>query len=306
MIDIRNVDLNLLYVLQILLEERNVSRAAGRLNLTQPTVSGMLARLRETFNDPLFVRSSHGLRPTPQGIALSGDLEKIIRDIEALVQGAPFDPRSSTVRFRLSSNDYMQYVFLSPAIRALQLEAPDMQFALMRPEIAGLHDRLVSGDIDLAVTIPEFSDAKLQKQVIYRERYVAVLRKNHPALARKLTLARFLALDHGMVSPADGHFHGPTDLVLAQMNKRRRVTVSTSSFFTLIESVSNSDTVALLPKRLADKFADRLDQRPPPLPVPGFDVILVWHQRSDKDPVRHWLVKRLSEFARAMSGDEGQ
>ncbi|MEQ9463839.1 MAG: LysR family transcriptional regulator [Haliea sp.] len=300
MIDIRSVDLNLLYVLQVLLEERSVSRTAVRLHLTQPTVSGMLARLRSTFNDPLFVRSSHGLRPTRQAIALGGDLEKIIRDIEALMQPAGFDPRLSTVRFRLSTNDYMQYVFLSPAIRALQSEAPDMQFALMRPEVTGLYDKLVSGDIDLAVTIPEFSDVKLREQLVYSERYVAVVRKNHPALGRKLTLARFLELDHCMVSPADGQFHGPTDLALAQMNKRRRVTVSTSSFFTLIELVSNSDHIAMLPKRLADKFADRLEQMLPPVPVPGFDVILAWHQRSDKDPVRRWLVERLSGFAGSM------
>ncbi len=297
MIDIRSVDLNLLYVLHVLLDERSVSRAAVRLHLTQPTVSGMLARLRTTFDDPLFVRSSYGLRPTRQAIVLGEDLNKIIRDIEALMQAAPFDPKLSTVKFRLSTNDYMQYVFLTPAISALQLEAPGMQFALMRPEFTGLYDKLASGELDLAVTIPDFSDVKLREQLIYREQYVAVVRKNHPALAKKLTLTRFLALDHGIVSPTDGQFHGPTDLVLAQMNKRRRVTFSTSSFFTLIELVSSSDHIAMLPKRLADKFADRLAQIRPPIPVPGFDVILTWHQRSDKDPVRRWLVERLCEFA---------
>lgn len=266
------------------------------MHLTQPTVSGMLARLREAFNDPLFIRTSHGLEPTTQALALRSDLERILQDIEMLIQAAPFDPATSTARINLSTNDYMQYVFLAPAVRMLKTVAPNMQFALVQPEIGTLYDKLVNGDIDLAITIPEFSDVKLREQPLYEERYVAVVRKGHQFADKNLTLKRFVELDHGIVSPTDGQFIGPTDIALSKMGKQRQVSVSTSSFFTLIEMVASSDLIALLPYRLAAKFTDRLILKTPPLEVPGFDVILAWHQRSDSDPVRAWLTKMLMQF----------
>lgn len=302
MADIRNVDLNLLYVLQVLLQECSVSKAATRLHLTQPTVSGMLARLRSVFNDPLFVRTSHGLNPTSQALGLKEPLNRILGDIDFLIQSAPFDPATNTKTFALSTNDYMQYVFLAPAIRALQKAAPNMRFAVLPAEISSLHEKLVQGDIDLAVTIPEFSNPRLREQIIYRENYVAVVRKGHPLGRKRLTEKRFLDMEHVIVSPTRGQFTGPTDVALAESGKRRNVTVSVSSFFALIELVTLGDYIALLPQRLAEKFIDRLQLFKPPVDVPGFDVILAWHPITDSDPVRRWLVDSLTAFAQENMG----
>lgn len=302
MVDIRNLDLNLLYVLHVLLQESNVSKAALRLHLTQPTVSGMLARLRTIFEDPLFVRTSHGLHPTSQALSLKEPLSRILGDIDMLIQTAPFNPATNTATFALSTNDYMQYVFLAPAINALQNAAPNMRFAILPAEISSLYEKLVQGDIDLAVTIPEFSSTKLREQVVYSESYVAVFRKGHPLANKPLTLKRFLEMEHVIVSPTGGQFIGPTDIALAELDKRRKVTVSVSSFFALIELVTLGDYTALLPLRLARKFQDRLHLIRPPLDVPGFDVILAWHPRTDSDPVRRWLVDSLTAFARENMG----
>jgi DNA-binding transcriptional LysR family regulator len=291
------VDLNLLYVLHILLQEQNVSRAATRLNLTQPTVSGMLARLRDTFNDPLFIRVSHGLEPTTQALGLQSDLAKILQDIELLIQRSPFDPSTSTATIRLSTNDYMQYVFLVPALRKLKQAAPFMKFAIVQPEIGTLHNKLLDGDIDLAITIPEFTDARLREQLLYPDQYVAVLRMGHPLGEGQLTLEKFIEMDHGIVSPTDADFFGPTDKALARLGKSRRVTVSTSSFFSLIQIIATSDQVALLPRRLAEQFTDRLQLIDPPIAVEGFQAILSWHQRTDLDPVRLWVAQELTAFA---------
>jgi DNA-binding transcriptional LysR family regulator len=173
----------------------------------------------------------------------------------------------------------MQYVLLTPAIRTLQGLAPNMRFAVKPAEISSLYEKLVADEIDLAVTIPEFSNAKLREQFLYREDYVAVVRKGHPAGKKRLTLNRFLELEHAIVSPTDGQFIGPTDIALAQKRKRRKVTVSVSSFFALIELVAEGDHIALLPRRLAEKFSD-----------------LVWHPKTDSDPARRWLVERLETF----------
>jgi DNA-binding transcriptional LysR family regulator len=236
------------------------------------------------------------LKATSRGLSLQAPLGRILGDIDSLIQTAPFDPAASTKTFALSSNDYMQYVVLSPAIHALQDEAPNMRFAVRPAEIASLYAKLVEDEIDLAVTIPEFSNAKLREQLLYREEYVGVVRKGHPAGNKRLTLKRFLDMEHAIVSPTGGQFIGPTDLALAQQGKHRNVTVSVSSFFALIELVVVGDHIALLPRRLAEKFSDRLQLIKPPLSVPGFDVVLVWHPKTDSDPARRWLVESLKAF----------
>lgn len=298
MTDMRKIDLNLLHALHILLQESNVSKAAIRLHLTQPTVSGMLARLRVIFKDPLFVRTSHGLQATSRALSLQEPLAQILGDIETLTQASRFDPSESSKTFSLSSNDYMQYVLLIPAIQSMQKLGPNIRFAVRPAEISSLYEKLVADEIDIAATIPEFSNNKLREQVLYREEYVAVVRKGHPAASGRLTLNRFLKMEHAIVSPTGGQFIGPTDFALAQLRKRRSVTVSVSSFFALIELVSQGDHIALLPRRLAEKFTDRLQVFKPPLPVPGFDVILAWHPKTDSDPARRWLVQSLKKFVR--------
>ena len=125
--DIRNIDLNLLAALNVLLDERNVSRAAQRLALTQPTVSGMLSRLRDVFDDPLFVRTQHGMLPTPRAEALASPLRKLLADASALLATEQFDPRTSDRVVTISVNDYMQSCLVVPFLRALREEAPHMR-----------------------------------------------------------------------------------------------------------------------------------------------------------------------------------
>jgi DNA-binding transcriptional LysR family regulator len=160
----------------------------------------------------------------------------------------------------------------------------------------------VRGDIDLAVTMPEFSNPRLREQLLYREDYAAAVRKDHPLGNTRLTLKRCLSMEHAIVSPTGSQFIGPTDMALAESGKRRNVSVSVSSFFALIELLTLGDHMALLPQRLAEKFSDRLRVIKPPLDVPGFDVILAWHPKTGSDPVRRWLVDSLTAFAHTKMG----
>ncbi len=295
MSNIRKVDLNLLRALSILLEERSVSRSARRLNLTQPTVSNMLARLRELFADPLFTRTRHGLLPTSRALSLEPELRHILDSVDALVAPRIFDPTTSDATVTLSSNDYMQFVLLLPAILTMGEKAPTMRFAVRQAEIEGLVDLMDQGSIDIALTIPEFSDARLRTQHLYSEHYVVVFRKGHPLATGGISLKKFLHYDHAIVSPTAGHFHGPTDEALAARGLQRRVTMSVSSFYSLIEVVSGSDRLALIPSRLYQRFSDRLTMALPPLEVPGFEAIAVWSSRTHADPARQWVVKQLQQ-----------
>ena len=297
--NIKKIDLNLLVVLDALLDERNVTRAAARLGYTQPTISGMLTRLRDLFGDPLFVRTQRGLLATPRAQALAAPLKQLLADSQRLVARDVFDPASAKATFSISSNDYMQQALLVPLIKVLRDEARHVRIAITPPIIEGLAEALARGQIDLAITIPEFAVSDLRSRLLYREHYVVAVRPQHP-LARRaaMTVERFCNYDHLVVSPTGGSFEGPTDQALARLQLRRKVRYSVPSFLLLPEMLQTDDLVALVPSRLLSENNKRLVVLNPPVDVPGFDVIAVWHPRVDKDIAHRWLRSRLVNIAK--------
>ena len=203
--DIRKIDLNLLGVLDALLDERNVTRAAARLGYTQPTVSGMLTRLRDLFGDPLFVRTQRGLLATPRAQALAVPLKQLLDDSRRLVASDVFDPARAEVTFTVASNDYMQQALLAPFVKALRSEARLIRLALAPMIIEGLSDALARGQIDLALTVPYLAMFDLPSRLLYRDRYVVAVRRQHPlARGTAMTVERFCSYDHVLVSPTGG------------------------------------------------------------------------------------------------------
>jgi DNA-binding transcriptional LysR family regulator len=297
--NIKKIDLNLLIVLAALLDERSVTRAAARLGYTQPTISGMLARLRDLFGDPLFVRTQRGLLPTPRAHALDIPLKQLLADSQRLVAPDVFDPSNAEVSFTISSNDYMQHALLVPFVKVLRSEARQIQLAIAPPIIEGLGDALARGQIDLAVTIPEFAMSDLPSRLLYRERYVVAVRARHPLVRRgAMTVERFCDYDHVLVSPTGGSFEGPTDLALARLKLQRKVRYSVPNFLLVPEILQTDDLVAVVPSRLLREHREQLVVLKPPIEVPGFDVIAVWHPRVDKDMGHRWLRGRLAETAK--------
>ena len=297
MSDIRNLDLNLLRAFSVLLAERNVSRTAKILHVTQPTVSGMLARLRVIFDDPLFVRTQRGLLPTPRAEELEPAILKLVSDAEELVKPNAFDPETSDATTIISVNDYMQSVLILPMLALLRQQAPKMRVGVRNLEIAELPAMLMRGEIDMAVTIPEFVDSTLCTQFLYREEYVAVVRDQHPIRTKQVSLKKFLSYDHVLVSPSDGSFSGPTDDVLKGLGVSRRVAISVPSFHVLAEVLQEDDFIAFMPKRLFARQSENLRIIKTPIDVPGFDVIAAWHTRTDSEPVHNWIRTKLLDVA---------
>ncbi len=297
MSDIRNLDLNLLRAFSVLLAERNVSRTAKILHVTQPTVSGMLARLRVIFDDPLFVRTQRGLLPTPRAEELEPAILKLVSDAEELVKPNAFDPETSDATTIISVNDYMQSVLVVPMLALLRQQAPNMRVGVRNLEIAELPAMLMRGEIDMAVTIPEFVDSTLCTQFLYREEYVAVVRDQHPIRTKQVSLKKFLSCDHVLVSPSDGSFSGPTDDVLKELGVSRRVAISVPSFHVLAEVLQEDDFIAFMPKRLFARQTENLRIIKTPIDVPGFDVIAAWHTRTDSEPVHNWIRTKLLDVA---------
>jgi DNA-binding transcriptional LysR family regulator len=282
-----------------LLDERNVTRAAARLGYTQPTVSGMLTRLRDLFGDPLFVRTQRGMLATPRAERLAIPLKQLLADGRRLVTRDVFDPASAAMAFTISSNDYMQRALLVPFIKVLRSEAKHIQLAIAPALIEGLADALARGQIDMAVTIPEFAMPDLPSRLLYRERYVVAVRRQHPLARRKsITVERFCAYDHVLVSPTGGSFEGPTDQVLAKLKQTRNVRYSVPSFLLVPELLQTDDLIALVPSRLIREHKKQLTLLRPPIDVPGFDVIAVWHPRVNKEVAHRWFRGRLAEIAK--------
>lgn len=267
-----------------------MTRAAQRLGLTQPAMSGMLARLRESFGDPLFVRAQRGMVPTQRALDLRLPVRQVLAEIDALLQPPGFDPATARLTFTMASTDYALRAIAVPFIAALKPLAPHIRVALVPVENNGqMQPQLERGQIGLALLTPEYTPPEMRARTLYRERYVCVLRAGHPAATgRGLTLAQFCALDHALVSYEGGGFHGVTDDALVKLGQRRAVTLSVKSFLILPELLRASDMVAVLPERLV-AGVDGLAICEPPLEVPGFSQCAVWHERTHHDPAHRWL-----------------
>ncbi|HGQ7767862.1 TPA: LysR family transcriptional regulator [Pseudomonas aeruginosa] len=298
--DIRNLDLNLLKALDALLDERSVTRAADRLALTQPAVSGMLNRLRESFDDPLFVRAQRGIVPTLRGEQLAGPVKQLLSDIEGMLQPQAFDPASTNVTFRLAATDYALQAVVIPFLSALREQAPNIRVSVQPVETLQLPTQLERGEIDLALITPETTPHGLHSELLFEERYVCVMRANHPdAEAGKISLDRFCTLDHVLVSPSGGSFRGVTDDALERIGRSRRVITSVTSFLVLPELLMVGDLIAVVPCRLVlhDK---RLKVFDPPIEIPGFGKSAAWHDRTHREASHRWIRSLMAGMVKSL------
>jgi DNA-binding transcriptional LysR family regulator len=293
--DIKALDLNLLKALDALLDERHVTRAAARLGVTQPAMSGMLTRLRETFDDPLFVRAQRGIVPTERALGLALPVKTVMGGIGALLQPAVFEPASAGLTFTIAATDYALRAIAVPFLTALKQRAPRIRVALLALEQALVHTQLERGEVDLALLTPDSTPEDLHARRLFEERYVCVLRADHPAArGGRLTLEQFCALDHALVSYDGGSFHGVTDAALEKLGLARTVSLSVQSFLILPELLRASDLAAVLPARLVAGLPG-LAVIEPPLAIPGFTKTAAWHERTHADPAQRWLRELLFE-----------
>ena len=301
MADIRTFDLNLLRTFDALIDERSVTRAAGRLALSQPAVSAALARLRSALGDPLFVRAQRGLVPTPRALSLAEPVKRLLNDVETIVRPSEFDPASAQFKLSVSASDYTQRVLLTPFLAVLQREAPGARLAVRALQGARLSGLIARGDLDLALLTPEEAPPTLLARRLFVDRYVCAMRRDHPAAGGNLDLDRFCALDHALVSPDGGGFRGPVDAALEALGRTRRVAVSAPSFLGVLDVIEQTDLVAAVPERLVRK-APNLVVSALPIEVPGFTIIGAWHERTRHDPAQRWVRRRLALFAESLDG----
>ncbi|MBA7856037.1 LysR family transcriptional regulator [Enterobacter sp. RHBSTW-00901] len=292
--DLRTLDLNLLKTLDALLDERSVTRTAARLALTQPAVSGMLNRLRDYFDDPLFVRAPHGIVPTTRAEELAAPVKRILADIDVLLQPVSFDPITANLTFTLAATDYALRAVVVPFIAALKVQAPSIRVRVVPVEPDRLVAQLEQGKIDLALLTPHTTPDELHSRALYDERYVCMMRADHPDAGKPLTPDRFCALEHVLVSYEGEGFHGVTDDALAKMGRKRHVGLSVSSFLVLPDVLAISDMIAVVPERMAENRTG-IFVCDTPVAVQGFTKSMAWHGRTHRNPAQAWLRRVLLE-----------
>ena len=287
--NIRRLDLNLLVTLDTLLAEHNVTRAALRLNLSQPSVSVHLARLRDIFNDPLLLPGPRGMRPTARGDALREPLRLALEALDRAVSPAkPFDPQVADNIWRVAAFDYGESTIVQPSLLGLRTAAPHSRLAVIETAPSRIAKQAELGEIDLAFHTREGSPPNLRQRILFSERYVLVGRAGHPGLQKTPSLAQFCMLEHVMVSPDGGGFFGVTDNVLADAGLSRRVVLSVPHFLFVMSVLASSELVAMLPSRLVLNNS-ALQVVEPPVEIPGFEMAMLWHERSHRDPAHQWL-----------------
>jgi DNA-binding transcriptional LysR family regulator len=297
-------DLQLLAALEVLVAESNVSRAAERMGMSQPAMSGMLKRLRASFDDPLLLRTARGMVPTPRAVELAARAGALLEQARALADGARrVEPRREARVFRIIATDYVLMVAL-PAIQArLEAEAPGIGIDARPPNPRRLADMLAAGQVDFGLGYLAEPPPGLRTRLILREPSVCIARRGHPAVRGALTLAQYGAAGHVRISPAGvGNYGRLVEAALLDLRIRRGGGVTVPNFLVAPAVVARTNLLATVPERIARTFAASLPLQvlDPPVPLPVLDVSLFWHERAHKDPLHRWMRDLVIEAARGV------
>jgi DNA-binding transcriptional LysR family regulator len=297
--ELRRLDMTLLLVFDGLLRERKATVVAERLGVTQSSISHALKRLRDIFGEELFLRRPNGVEPTAHALALAPTIRRILElTREALGADPGFDPATAQGTLRIGGLDYHCALLAAPLLARMRHVAPGLTVSFRAAARRDALRALAADELDLALgyfwALPE----EFGQETLFEENYAVVGRAGHPAL-RRLTLPRFLAAEHLLVSQ-DGALHGVVDRALAERGAARRVVAAVPHFLPALATVADSDLLATLPARLVRSQARRfrLASAKPPLPLRSFTVSAVWHRRQARSALREWLLARVREALR--------
>jgi DNA-binding transcriptional LysR family regulator len=296
------VDLNLLVSLQALLEEKSVSQAAKRLSITQPAMSKTLARLRETFDDPLFARSKRGIQPTPRALSLSAELQRVLSSIEGLLDAGEFSPGAYRGEIVMAISEYVGFTLLPPLTGRLQTIAPQLQLkTITRAE--GQLDLLATGELDLAIQITRDEYPKeFRTHPLASSPLAVFVRRDHPLVGAPLTAASIAHYPIIELYVADRN-----ELTLSQLlgesSGQRRGTLETSHLLTAFEVLRETDYILACPAYLARSDGATRDVVALPLPSDLNQTVnysLVAHVRTASSPIHQWLWHEIIDTVRTL------
>ncbi|MDD9905619.1 MAG: LysR family transcriptional regulator [Rhodospirillaceae bacterium] len=297
-IDIRNLDLNLLRVLHVLLEERNVSRAADRLALSQSATSHALGRIREYFDDPILARTAQGMQPTSRATAMAPAVARILSDIASLSGRDDFRPETEEGLVRITALPLITVHVLPRLFKLLSKQAPGLRVECRQWSASTLQE-IERGQIDFAIgTRAQCTHDNLLVEPFLTERYSCAMRRGHPATKKRFTRAAFEAWPHLMIDSALPQT-GPINATLESLGVRRAVNYSTQHLLTAHLALEQSDLIAIVADTIAQLYTRSADiiTRKPPVDVGELSLFLASHPRHRSAPLHVWLRERLHDVA---------
>lgn len=298
---VHEIDLKDLIILKAVYQSRNVSHASDTVGLSQPSISIRLGRLREHFGDPLFVRTSAGMQPTPKLEALMPFVHRTLGLFDGSVLQPPvFDAQQSDRKFRICMTDVGQIVFLPLLLTHIASIAPAVRLEVLNitTEAARL---LESGDADIAVGFTVDIQAGFYQQALVQDHFVCMVKRNHPRIGTRLTRKQFEAEPQiDVVSRGTGHWL--LYKALEDANVKRCVAARVPSFLGLAQIVSHTNLLALVPARLGKLLTEEADVRTiaAPIKLPSYTVKQYWHERFHRDPANIWLRAVISDLYREL------
>ena len=292
--DIRSLDIGMIRTFDALMRERSVSRAAARLFLSQPAVSASLARLRKVFNDPLFIRTGHGVSPTPKAQRLAPKIEKALFEFVALFdEEEGFSPSQSTRIFRVAGSDYPSSWVLPALGRILAACGSAIRIVWEPVGSVNLQDGLSRGELDLAMIARIKPPQDVEHVTLYEDHYVYALRRHHPRAAEPVSLDSFCDIPQIFLGYGTSTLDDRIDEILAATGNQRRAQMVVSSFSQIFHQLEHSDYAAVLGQRVALTHADKLVTRSLPFDLPTYSSFLCWDKKSVHDPGIEWLKRQI-------------
>ncbi len=295
------IDLNLLRVFALIYQERNVSRAALRLGLTQSAVSNALARLRDTFKDELFLRTPRGVEPTALANLIAEPIGHTLAQVESLLTlNCAFDPATAQHRFAIGMSEYAEFVLGPPLLRDLRKLAPGVGITIRRADRTNAFALLENDDVMLALGMLPEPTAPFVRTFLMRERFVSICDPEHPILASaEPDLDAYLSYPHLLVSGAGGPT-GAVDWALNALGRSRRLLVIASQFAVVGPMLRGSDLLCTLSERTAKPLAHAfgLALFPTPIAIDHTRLSAVFHRRNQQRPADQWLRRQIAAIAR--------
>lgn len=301
----RNVDLHLLACFDSLMAERQVTRAASRMEMSQPAMSHALKRLRALFADPLLVRTPKGMVPTRRALELAEAVRTSLRHIDdALAMGLPFFPKEADHEIRIMTTDYAAETLMPDLLATLSQDAPNLRIAIRPISPSRIREELESGDSHLAIGYFKGLSKDLYLSRLSTEPIVCVSREAHPVAGKTFGLAEYVQLRHARFA---GFSHGEmstiertTDAALAEMGQQRSVMFQIGNILVMLPVVAKTDLIATIPLGAAQRGAEQYRLRIMPLPfeVPELETSLIWHERTHRDKAHQWFRGAVRDIAK--------
>lgn len=295
-------NLNLLRVFAAIYEDRTLTRAAAKVGLSQPALSHALKRLREAFDDELFVRQAGVYVPTRKAEELAEPILKALDTLgSALEKAQRFDPKTATKTFRLAVSDFASHTILPELCRYLHEQAPGVQCIVTQLSYEQYEGQLRSGEIDIAIILQRRHIPDINEEMIVEESAAYVARNGHPKLQELSTLDGLLSVDHLIVNLL-GEANTWLDERLAELGKTRNVKMVVPYFSTVPEIVSKTDLVGVLPTRLATQAVNDYPVTMFALPFdfPSANFVMCWHARRQRDVELRWFRSAISEVCQTI------